>query len=152
LLNEPVAQSLLASTQPAHLAYGAADGTPRVVPVWFHWTGAALVIGSPPASPKVRALSPDAAVAVSIDMPAWPYKVLQIRGRARVDTVSGVASEYALAAERYFGPDQGRAWVQQVRAMFPTMARITVRPEWVALLDFETRFPGAIEAAGARGS
>jgi hypothetical protein len=152
LLDEPVAQSLLKSTQPAHLAYVAKDGTPRVVPVWFHWTGAAHVVGSPPTSPKIQALSPSAPVAVSIDTEAWPYKVLQIRGRAVVDTVAGVAPEYALAAERYFGTDQGRAWVGQIGAMFTTMARITVRPEWVALLDFETRFPGAIEAASARGS
>jgi hypothetical protein len=27
------------------------------------------------------------------------------------------------------------------------MARITVRPEWVGILDFEERFPSAIEAA-----
>ena len=31
--------------------------------------------------------------------------------------------------------------------MFARMARIVVRPEWVAILDFEKRFPGAIEAA-----
>jgi len=31
--------------------------------------------------------------------------------------------------------------------MFTQMARIVVRPEWVAILDFEKRFPGAIEAA-----
>jgi hypothetical protein len=152
LLGETVAQTLLTSTQPAHLAYVATNGTPRVVPVWFHWTGAALVVGSPPTSPKIQALSPSAPVAVSIDTAAWPYRVLQIRGRAHVDTVTGVAPEYALAAERYFGAEQGKAWVRQIATMFPAMARITVRPEWVALLDFETRFPGAIEAASAQGS
>ena len=40
-------------------------------------------------------------------------------------------------AERYFGEEQGRAWVEQVRGMFPAMVRILVRPEWVGLLDFE---------------
>jgi hypothetical protein len=33
--------------------------------------------------------------------------------------------------------------------MFAHMARIVVKPEWVAVLDFETRFPSAIEAAMA---
>ena len=63
--------------------------------------------------------------------------------------VEGVSPEYAAAAERYLGEEQGRAWVEQVRAMFAQMARISVRPTWVGFLDFETRFPSAIEAAMA---
>ena len=39
LLDDPVAQTLLQSTIPARLAYSWTDGTPRVVPIWFHWTG-----------------------------------------------------------------------------------------------------------------
>jgi hypothetical protein len=31
--------------------------------------------------------------------------------------------------------------------MFLEMIRIAIRPEWVAVIDFEKRFPGAIEAA-----
>ena len=36
LLHDPVAEKLLGSTIPARLAYTWMDGTPRVVPVWFH--------------------------------------------------------------------------------------------------------------------
>lgn len=61
--------------------------------------------------------------------------------------VAGVVPEYALAADRYFGVEQGRAWVTQVGGMFSQMARIAVKPEWIAILDFEKRFPSAIEAA-----
>ena len=147
LLNDPVAQELLRSTSPARLAYIWRGGTPRVVPIWFHWSGKEIVLGTPPRAPKVRALSPNAKVALSIDGNTWPYKVLQIRGTAHVETVSGVVPEYALAAERYFGTEQGRAWVKQVGGMFSQMARIVVKPEWVAILDFEKRFPSAIEAA-----
>jgi hypothetical protein len=149
LLNDPVAQQLLASTAPARLAYVWPDGTPRVVPIWFHWTGDEIVFGTPSKAPKVRALSRHATVAVSIDGITWPYKVLQIRGTANVRIVPGVVPEYALAAERYFGPEQGKVWVDQVSGMFPEMARISVKPEWAAVLDFETRFPSAIEAAMA---
>jgi hypothetical protein len=84
---------------------------------------------------------------LTIDSPTWLYKILQIRGTAQVETVQGVVPEYALAAQRYFGEAQGRAWVEQVRTLFPRMARIAVRPEWVGILDFETRFPSAIAAA-----
>ena len=147
LLNDPVAQELLRSTSPARLAYVWGDGTPRVVPIWFHWNGEEIVLGTPPKAPKVQALSPSAKVALSIDGNTWPYKVLQIRGTAQVEIVAGVVPEYALAAERYFGVEQGRAWVKQIGDMFSQMARIAVKPEWVAVLDFETRFPNAIEAA-----
>lgn len=147
LLNDPVAQELLRSTSPARLAYVWGDGTPRVVPIWFHWNGEELVLGTPPKAPKVQALSPSAKVALSIDGSTWPYKVLQIRGTAQVEIVAGVVPEYALAAERYFGVEKGRAWVKQIGDMFSQMARIAVTPEWVAVLDFETRFPSAIEGA-----
>jgi hypothetical protein len=33
------AQELLAATSSAHLAYKAQNGTPRVIPVGFYWTG-----------------------------------------------------------------------------------------------------------------
>jgi hypothetical protein len=105
------------------------------------------VLGTPAKAPKVRALSSGAQVALSIDANTWPYKVLQIRGTAQVETVTGVVPEYALAAERYFGVDEGRAWVKQVEGMFSHMVPIAVKPEWVAVLDFEKRFPSAIEAA-----
>jgi len=147
LLNDPVAQELLRSTSPARLAYVWRDGTPRVVPIWFHWNGKEIVLGTPPNAPKVQALSTHGKVALTIDGNTWPYKVLQVRGAAHVEKVAGVVPEYALAAERYFGVEQGRAWAKQVGRMFSQMARIVVKPEWVAVLDFEKRFPSAIEAA-----
>jgi len=52
--------------------------------------------------------------------------------------------EYAIAAERYFGRDQGRIWIHQLGTMLSKMVRVTVRPEWVGLLDFQTRFPSAL--------
>jgi hypothetical protein len=147
LLDDPVAQDLLRSTVPARLAYVWRDGTPRVVPIWFHWDGKEIVLGTPTKAPKVRALSPCAKVALSIDGNTWPYKALQIRGTAQLETVKGVVPEYALAAQRYFGAVEGRAWVKQIEGMFSHMVRIAVKPEWVAVLDFEKRFPSAIASA-----
>jgi hypothetical protein len=54
--------------------------------------------------------------------------------------------EYAVAAERYFGREQGQAWVEKLRSMIPGMVRITITPEWVGLLDFQTRFPSALSS------
>jgi len=149
LLNDPVAQELLRSTMPAHLAYNWTDGEPRVVPMWFHWTGTEFVLGTPPNAPKVKALVNHARVALSIDTPTYPHKVLQVRGTVRVETTDGVVPEYALAAERYFGEEQGRAWVAQADSLWPSMQRIVITPLWVNIIDFETRFPSAIASAMA---
>lgn len=88
---------------------------------------------------------------VTIDTITWPYKVLQMRGNAEVSNVNGVAPEYATAARRYFGEEQGDGWVQQAGGLFATMTRIAVKPTWVNILDFEQRFPSAIAKAMADG-
>jgi len=142
LLDHPVAQELLQSKYPAHLAYIWTDGTPRVVPIWFHWNGSAVVMLSPPNAPKVKALADGSPVTVTIDSYEFPYKVLSLRGRIAVDDVDGVAPEYAAAATRYFGAEQGQAWISQLPPM--VMRRMTLRPEWVGVLDFQTRLPSAI--------
>lgn len=143
LRSDPVAQELLQSRRPAQLAYNWLDNTPRVVPIWFHWNGEEVVLGSPLKAPKLKALPANPRVAVTINGDTWPYRALLIRGSARVETVEGVSPEYAAAARRYFGDEQGQAWVEQIKNTFPDMARITIQPEWVVILDFETRFPSA---------
>jgi len=144
LLQQPVAKELLASKIPARVAYIASDGSPRVIPIWFHWTGSEVVLGTPPNAPKVRSLRKNPKVAITIDDNQFPHKVLLIRGTARLEDVAGVVPEYAMAAERYFGKEQGQAWLKQLRGMTSSMVRIAIKPEWVGLLDFQTRFPSAI--------
>jgi Pyridoxamine 5'-phosphate oxidase len=144
LLNHPAAQQMLQSKIPARLAYVWTDGTPRVVPIWFHWNGMEFVMGTPPKAPKLKALTKNSKVAITIDDNTFPHKVLLVRGTARLEAMKGVVPEYALAAERYFGTEQGKAWVAQLSSMLSGMVRITVTPEWIALLDFETRFPSAL--------
>jgi hypothetical protein len=148
LLNDPVAQNLLKSTKMAQLAYVWSDGTPRVVPIWFHWNGKELVLGTPPGAPKMKALKSGAPVAVTIeDSSAWPYKVLYLRGTAHIEMLDGITPEYAWCAVHYFGEEAGNAWIAQVSQLTDKMARISITPTWVSLSDFETRFPSAIESA-----
>ena len=142
LLTDPVAKVLLVSANPARLAYTWTDGSPRVVPIWFHWTGDQFVLGSPSKAPKLRALAADPRVALTVDDNDWPHKVLLVRGRASVELLDDVSPEYALAATRYFGPEQGPAWVSTLRGK--PMARIAITPHWVGILDFQTRFPSAL--------
>ena len=57
LLQHPVSQELMQSKIPARLAYIWTDGTPRVVPIWFHWDGKEFILATPPKAPKLKALA-----------------------------------------------------------------------------------------------
>jgi Pyridoxamine 5'-phosphate oxidase len=147
LLVDPLARELLASRIPARLAYTWPDGSPRVVSLWFHWTGTEIVMCTFGPAPKLKALRSGARVALTIDTEAPPNHVLSIRGTAQVSESTGVIDEYALSASHYLGPEIGNAYVQSLPADVP-MARIAVRPEVVVLLDFEQRFPSALTTLG----
>jgi hypothetical protein len=143
---------MLQSRGPARLAYVWPDGTPRVVPIGFHWNGTELVFGTPPDAPKTKALKNGTKVAVSIDTDTMPYDVLQIRGTVRTDVVDGIAEEYTAMTMRCLGEDAGQAWLENLRPICPQMTRVFVAPEWVAILDFRERFPSAVERAMERAA
>jgi hypothetical protein len=144
LLEHPASQELLRSKIPARFAYIWTDDTPRVIPIWFHWNGREIVMATPPKAPKLKALAKNPKVSLTIDDNTFPHKVLLIRGSARLDSVEGIVPEYAAAAERYFDTELAKAWLGQLRTLVSSMVRITITPEWVGLLDFQTRFPSAL--------
>jgi hypothetical protein len=144
LLDHPVAQQLLHSRLPARLAYIARDGSPRVVPMQFHWTGEEVVLSCWPDDPKAAAIEVHPQVALTIDTAEPPFKVLQIRGTATVALVDGVSPEMEAASIRYMGQEAGQAWVEQSARLSAQMVRIAIRPAWVDVLDFETRLPGGM--------
>lgn len=149
LLNDPVAQALLQSSIPARLAYVWLDGTPRVVPIWFHWNGTQVILSSPPTAPKLKALAENPKVALTIDNNAPPYKLLLIRGSARLEMMEGGVPEYGMSAVRYYGEEGAKAWLDIAGKLFTHFAKISITPEWVGVMDFEQRFPNAIEDAMA---
>jgi hypothetical protein len=144
LLQHPAAQELLHSKIPARFAYIATDGTPRVIPIWFHWNGREIVMASPPKAPKLKALAKNQRVSLTIDDNTFPHKVLLIRGSARLEPVEGIVPEYEAAAARYFDAELAKGWLGQLRTLVSSMVRITITPDWVGLLDFQTRFPSAL--------
>ena len=147
VMADPVAQRLLDSENPGRLAYVAQDGTPRVVPVGFHWNGTTVVIGTDPGAAKVNALKANPAVALTIDTnpPVWPPNVLLLRGTASVTLVDGVFPEYVAGAKKLTPAEAFSEWEAGVRALYDRMARIDITPSWVKIHDFETRIPQAVE-------
>jgi hypothetical protein len=143
LLQDPVAQELLASRIPARLAYNWTDGTPRVVSIWFHWDGSDIVMASLPGAPKLKALHTGDRVAVTIDTNDPPHHILSIRGTVEVTEIQGAVKEYAQAAVRYLGGERGEAYVGSLPSD-SRMGRIAVRPDQVVVLYFESRFPSPV--------
>jgi len=151
LLQTPIARQLLTSTIPARVAFTAADGTPRIVPTWFHWTGTELVMPTFVSAPHVRhaaariaALKSRPDVAITIDTDQSPPHVLTVRGRATITEQPGVVAEYALAARRFLGDDAAAGYLAMLDDPSTVMARIAVVPTWVGLIDFQTRMPSAL--------
>jgi Pyridoxamine 5'-phosphate oxidase len=145
LMNDPVAQGLIQAPIHARLAYTAKDGSPRVVPIGFIWTGDVFVMGSPPISPKVRALSVNPKVALTIDTDDFPPNILLVRGEAALETVDGVPDEFVEAARRFVGDERMPEWEAQAHGLYKEMVLIRVTPTWVKIIDFETRLPGYVE-------
>ncbi|MET8653394.1 pyridoxamine 5'-phosphate oxidase family protein [Nocardia aurea] len=140
LLETDTARRLLAANLPARLAFTAADGTPRVLPINFWWNGSELIMAGFAPSKKARMLRRHPDVAITIDTESAPPEVLLIRGRAEIHEIDGLAPEYALAMNK--GGDEAAAErLEFLRAMAPRMERIVLRPTWVGVMDFRTRFP-----------
>lgn len=136
-LSEPGAVQLLESAS-AHLAYIAKDGTPRVIPVGYWWTGEDFIVSTATNSPKVKALAENPAVALTIDAGDSPdgARTLSVRGTCRVDIVDGVVEEYLMAARKSMGEDAAAAFERECRKMYPQMARIAIMPTWVRFYDY----------------
>lgn len=152
LLETEKARKLLHSRIPARFAFIWFDGTPRVIPTWFHWNDQEIVSATYAAGPgagikhaarRVAVLRANPAVAIVIDTETIPPESLTIRGLARIDEVDGLAPEYLLAARRYLGDEGAEQLRTAMNQPGTRQYRVRVRPTWVGLVDFQTRLPSA---------
>jgi len=144
LLEHETARRLLGSTELARLAYTALDGTPRVLPMLFTWTGDEFVMASFPRAAKIAALRANPEVAITVDRVGPPPEVLLLRGPIEVTEADGLVPEYIAAHHRYYGPEMAAENIANVEKLGVHMVRLALRPTWVGVIDFQTRFPGAM--------
>ncbi|HSZ41625.1 MAG TPA: pyridoxamine 5'-phosphate oxidase family protein [Trebonia sp.] len=147
----PIARQLLRDEPILHLSYTGLDGGPRVIPIGYLWDGASFQMWTIPGSAKVPALRADPRVAITIDIPGPPPRVLLVRGQAALVTVDGVPDGYLEASHRGMPPEACDDFDTQVRALYAQMTVITVTPGWARLLDFETTLPSAVEKLVRQG-
>ncbi|MBE1486769.1 pyridoxamine 5'-phosphate oxidase family protein [Plantactinospora soyae] len=141
LLDTAIAQRLLGASLVARLAYTAKDGTPRLIPVNFLWTGEELVVGAFAGTYKIRDLRARPDVAVCIDTADGLPQVLMLRGKVTLAEVDGVLPEYATIQRAGMGDEMGDAYLRAIDKPGLRMVRIGLRPTWVGVLDFQERFP-----------
>jgi Pyridoxamine 5'-phosphate oxidase len=146
VMDLPIARQLLREESIMHLSYTARDGAPRVIPIGYLWDGERFRMWTIPGSPKVGALRADGRVAITIDVPGPPPRVLLARGRAALATVDGVPDGYLEASRRALPREAWEGFEAQVRGLYKQMVAIAVTPEWARLLDFETTLPSAVES------
>jgi hypothetical protein len=144
-LDDPLSRAML-DRDIARLAYTATDGTPRVVPIGFHWNGTEIVMCTPPNAPKLASLRRNPAVALTIDTEVHPPTILLIRGTCTLDHVDGIPDEYVTANTTYEMTAEQRAqWEVEIRSLYPSMVRIVVTPTWAKLIDFDRTLPTPVQ-------
>ncbi len=137
-LASPGAQELLTSATMTRLAYLGPDGTPRVIPIGFCWTGDQVVVSTAATAPKVAALQGRPDVALTIEAGETPDQArsVSIRGQASVEIVDGVPEEYLAGARKIMDADAMAQFEQACRELYDQMARIAITPSWVRYFDF----------------
>jgi hypothetical protein len=131
---DPAAEVLRTATL-VRVAYDGLDGSPRVVPMGFLWTGEAVVVATHPTSPKYAALRARPRVALTIDSQD-PTRALLLRGTAEIEVLDGVVPEYLEAAAKSMGGEELAGFEAAVRETYDRMARIAIRPDWARYFDF----------------
>jgi hypothetical protein len=62
-----------------------------------------------------------------------------------------IAPEYTAMIHRTMSKEDAEALLKEAARLYPRMTRIFIHPDWVGILDFETRLPSAVERAIERG-
>jgi len=136
---------LLDSHIPARMAWVSRAGRPRIVPMWFHWTGAELVMVAFAGAAKLEEIAEGDEVAASIDTETFPYRGLRMRGPVTLEPSDGLREEYRIAAARVLGPSAGEAWCRSLEGRGQVAIRLA--PRWAAEWDMY-RSPFLAEAEG----
>jgi len=125
-----------------------ADGAPYLVPTWFAWDGATIVIRSKPHARKVRNLRHDPRTMLALGDAENDFDVGLLRARAEVDILSEPASLPAAFLQKYAARIADLGLTQtEFAATYSATIRLT--PE--RALGWHGRsLPGSLVAAARR--
>src|SRR3954462_15631088 len=104
ILTDPVTLDLVERQPIIQIAYAAADGSPRAVPIGYLLREGRFLFFTIPTSDKVAVLHRDPRIALTIDVYPPPCCLL-VRGTADLREEEGVPDEYLEAACRTMRED-----------------------------------------------
>ena len=120
--------TFLRETRIAKLAYLQPSGAPTMVPVWFEWDGAVAQVFTSRNSPKMRRLTADPRVALSVEEPVGvPERWVTIEGLA-TSSDDGVVELIERLARRYYEPAKAEASIKEWTADAGMWVVLTVTP------------------------
>jgi PPOX class probable F420-dependent enzyme len=108
------------------------DGNPHLVPVWFLWDGAAILIFSKPAAQKVRNLRHNPQVMLALDSADEGEDIVLLQGRAELlgddaprSTLPEYAEKYAalMARINITAESMAQEYTQTIRVMVERRVR-----------------------------
>jgi PPOX class probable F420-dependent enzyme len=110
---DPKARDLLAQPIVGNLGLYGLDGYPRVIPVWFTFTGDEVQVASPPGAYKSRALRKDPRATLTVSTASTPYHVVSVSGKVRIEVMDEPRRvEFVTGiALRYLGPEGGQQYI-----------------------------------------
>jgi len=99
------------------LGFHGLDGYPHVLPVWFEHRDGEVLIATPLATYKGRALSRDGRAALSVSTVERPYWIVSVVEDATVERLpeSDRIELVGAIALRYLGPERGREYLEAWR-------------------------------------
>lgn len=101
-------------------------GTPRSVPVWFHWDGEAVRLFSEPGKLKVRNIERNPRVNLHLNGDAHGGDIIVLTGDARIETTTPVLADYPDYLTKYrAGIKRIGLTPEQMLAQYSTVIRIT---------------------------
>ena len=94
-------------------------GFPMLVPVWYRWDGASILVWSIDSRAWVKNVARDPKVGVSVQEEAAPQMAVMMRGQAVVETsdAAHIDDEMVRIAQRYMAPEKIDAYLDDWREL-----------------------------------
>ena len=131
------AEALLDRGLIGRLGFTAADGSPRVLPMWYVRDGDEVLMTTGPAAYKVRRLRADPRAAFEVSTLERPYKIVTATGSVAIEPLEGEA-RYELRrriAGRYIDAADADAYARGAWAS----VRLRLRLDRVSYRDLSRR-------------
>ncbi len=91
------------------------DGAPHVAPEWYSWDGESYFVLAEPTTVKVRNMTSDARIAMSIASRLPPYSYVLVQGTSSVSDVDTDPLLFKLAYH-YMGKEKGHEYAVKTQA------------------------------------